>query len=62
MKQLMKKKTHIHNSDFLIGPTMHLFPLSGQSGSHGVSIKITLQYKIWNMEMIINQSILPYIL
>ena len=62
MKQLMKRKTQIHNSGFLISPTTHLFPLSGQSGSHGVSIKITLKYQIWNIKLIINQSILPYIL
>ena len=43
MKQLMKKKTKIHNADFLISPTMHLSPLAGQSRSHGVSIKITLK-------------------
>ena len=43
MKQLMKKKTKIHNADFLISPTTHLFPLEGQSGSHGVSIKINLK-------------------
>ena len=59
-EQLMKKKTKIHNVGSLISPTTHLFPLSGQSGSRGVSIKITLKYQIWNMEMIINQSILPY--
>ena len=44
---------------FLISPTTHLFPLAGQSGSRGVSIKITLKPQIWNMEMIINQIILP---
>ena len=43
MKQLMKNKTKIHNADFLISPTTHLFPLVGQSGSRGVSIKITLK-------------------
>ena len=47
---MMKMKTEIHNSSFLISPTMHHFPLSGQSGSRGVSIKITLKYKIWNMK------------
>ena len=62
MKQLMKRKTKIHNAGFLISPTTHLFPLSGQSGSRGVSIKITLKSQIWNMKLIINQSILPYIL
>ena len=59
MKQLMKNKTKIHNVSFLISPTTHLFPLSGQPGSRGVSIKITLKPQIWNMEMISNQSILP---
>ena len=58
MKQLMKRKTQIHNFCFLISPTTHLFPLSGQLGSSGVSIKITLKSQIWNMEMIINQIIL----
>ena len=43
MKQLMKKKTMIHNASFLISPTTHLFPFAGQLGSHGVSIKITLK-------------------
>ena len=39
---------------------MHLFPLSGQSGSRGVSIKVTLilQYRIYDK---INQSILFFI-
>ena len=55
----MKKKTKIHNAGFLFSPTTHLFPLSGQLGSRGVSVKITLKSQIWNMEMIINQSILP---
>ena len=54
-KQLMKKESKIHNTSFLISPTMHLFPLAGQSRSHGISIKITL--KPLDMEMIINQSI-----
>ena len=38
-----EKTTQIHNFGFLISPTTHLFPLSGQSGSHGVSIKITFE-------------------
>ena len=59
MKQLMKNESKIHNAGFLICPTTHLFPLAGQSGSHGISIKITLKPKIWNMEMIINQITLP---
>ena len=39
---------------------MHLFPLLGQSGSRGVSIKVTLilQYGIYDK---INQSMLLYI-
>ena len=60
MKQLMKRKKNLYNAGFLISPPTHLFPLSGQSGSRGISIKITLKPQIWNMEMIINQSILPY--
>ena len=43
MKQLMKNESKIQNVDFLISPTMHLFPLAGQSGSRMVSIKITLK-------------------
>ena len=43
MKQFMKKESKIHNANFLISPTRHLFPLAGQSGSRGVSIKITLK-------------------
>ena len=39
----MKKESNIHNVGFLISPTTHLVPLTGQSGSHGVSIKITLK-------------------
>ena len=35
---------------FLISPTTHLFPLTGQSGSHGVSSMITFELKIWNNE------------
>ena len=51
-KQIIKRK-QIHNSSFLISPTMNLFPLSGQLGSRGVSIKINLKYKVWNMKLII---------
>ena len=43
MKQLMKNESNIHNDGFLISPTTHLFPLVGQSGSRGVSIKINLK-------------------
>ena len=39
----MKNKTKIHNVNSLISTTTHLFPLLGQLGSHGVSIKITLK-------------------
>ena len=39
-KQMIGKRNQIHNSSFLISPTMNLFPLSGQSGSHGVIIMI----------------------
>ena len=59
MKQLMKKESKIHNASFLISPTMHLFPLAGQSGSHGVSSMITFEIKIWNNEKLY-QSIQSY--
>ena len=49
-KQLMKKESKIHNTGFLISPTMHLFPLAGQSGSRGVSSMINFEIKIWNNE------------
>ena len=42
-KITMTIESEIHNTDFLISPTTHLFPLVGQSGSHGVSIKINLK-------------------
>ena len=48
MKQLMKKESKIHNTGFLISPTTHLFPLAGQSGSHGVSSMINFEIKVWN--------------
>ena len=35
MKQLMKNESKIHDANFLISPTTHLFPLVGQSGSRG---------------------------
>ena len=44
----MKKESKIHNTGFLISPTTHLFPLAGQSGSHGVSSMINFEIKIWN--------------
>ena len=46
----MKMESNIHNTGFLISPTMHLFPLAGQSGSHGVSSMINFEIKIWNNE------------
>ena len=36
-------ESNIHNTGFLISPTTHLFPLVGQSGSHGICIKIILK-------------------
>ena len=50
MKQLMKNESTMHNIDFLISLTMHLFPLAGQSGSRGVSSMINFEIKIWNNE------------
>ena len=41
----MKMELEIHNTGFLISPTMHLFPLAGQSGSRGVSSMITFELK-----------------
>ena len=52
-KQMIEKIKQIHSSSFLINPTTNLFPLSGQSGNHGVSIMITL--KLYNMEYGINK-------
>ena len=48
LKQLMKMESDMHNTGFLISPTMHLFPLVGQSGSRGVSSMINFELKIWN--------------
>ena len=45
MKQMMKKESNIHNTDFLFSPTMHLFPLAGQSGIRGVSSMINFEIK-----------------
>ena len=50
MKQLMKNESNIHNVDFLISPTMYLFPLAGQLRSRGVSSMISFEIKIWNNE------------
>ena len=44
----MKMESEIHNTSFLISPTMHLFPLVGQWGSRGVSSMINFELKIWN--------------
>ena len=41
-------ESEIHNTGFLISPTTHLFPLTGQSGSRGISSMITFELKIWN--------------
>ena len=38
----------IHNTSFLISPITHLFPLTGQLGSCGVSSMITFELKMWN--------------
>ena len=35
---------------FSDSPTMHLFPLAGQSRSRGVSSMINFELKIWNNE------------
>ena len=58
-KQMIEKSKQIHSSSFLINPTTNLFPLSGQSGNHGVSIMVTLKCTICNMELIAKSSILP---
>ena len=50
-KQKIEKIKRIHNSSFLINPTTNLFPLSSHSGNRGVSIMITFESKIWNMEL-----------
>ena len=41
-------ESEIHNTGFLISPTMHLFPLAGQSGSCGVSSMMNFELKIWD--------------
>ena len=50
-KQMIEEIKQLHKSGFLINPTMNLFPLSGHSGNRGVSIMITFESKIWNMEL-----------
>ena len=55
----MKMESNIHNTGFLISPTMHLFPLAGQLGSRGVTSMITFEIKIWNNEKLY-QSIQSY--
>ena len=52
-KITMKIESEIHNTGFLISPTTHLFPLSGQSGSRGVSSMITLNSKYGIMKNVI---------
>ena len=46
----MKMESKIHNVGFLISPITHLFPLAGQSGSHGVSSMINFEIKVCNSE------------
>ena len=58
-KQNIEESKQIHNLNFLINPTMNLFPLSSQSRNRGVSIMITLKCEIWSMELIERSSILP---
>ena len=50
-KQMIEKIKQLQKYGFLINPTTNLFPLSGHSGNHGVSIMITFESKIWNMEL-----------
>ena len=52
-KITMTVESKIHNTGFLISPTAHLFPLLGQSGSHGVSSMITLNSKYGIMKNVI---------
>ena len=58
-KITMTVELEIHNTSFLISPTMHLFPLAGQMGSCGVSGMINFEIKIWNNEKLY-QSIQSY--
>ena len=58
-KQMIEKIKQLHKSGFLINPTTNLFPLSGHSGNRGVSIMITFESKIWNMELTTRSNILP---
>ena len=48
---MIEKIKQLYKSGFLINPTMNLFPLLGHSGNRGVSIMITFESKIWNMEL-----------
>ena len=59
-KQMIEKIKQLYKSGFLINPTMNLFPLSGHSRNRGVSIMITFESKIWNMELTTRSNILPY--
>ena len=58
-KQMIEKIKQLHKYGFLINPTTNLFPLSGHSGNRGVSIMITFESKIWNMELTTRSNILP---
>ena len=59
-KKMIEKIKQLYKSGFLINPTMNLFPLSGHLGNRGVSIMITFESKIWNMELTTRSNILPY--
>ena len=50
-KQMIEKIKQLHKSGFLINPTTNLFPLAGHSEYRGVSIMITFENEIWNMEL-----------
>ena len=49
---MIEKIKQLHKYGFLINPTTNFFPLLGHSGNLGVSIMITFEIKIWNMELI----------
>ena len=59
-KKMIEKIKQLHKFGFLINPTTNLFPLSSHSGNCGVSIMITFESKIWNMELTTRSNILPY--
>ena len=59
-KQMIEKIKKLHKYGFLINTTTNLFPLSGHSGNRGVSIMITFENKIWNMELTTRSNIIPF--